>query len=100
MNPNITGFDNEEYNALIEQLYEETDIAARAAPLHDAEELLLSKMPVIPIIFNQDAYVISKDLSGYSSSYYQNRLFAKLKLKNYELYIETTAEDTTTETVK
>ncbi len=98
--PHITGFDNEEYNALIEQLYEETDIVARASLLHDAEELLLSKMPVIPIIFNQDAYVISKDLSNYSSSYYQNRRFAKLKLKNYELYIETTVEETILETVE
>ncbi len=92
LKPHITGFDDEEYNALIEKAFAETDIAARAVVLHEAEALLLSKMPVIPIIFNQDAYVISKDLSGYSSSYYQNRLFAKLKLKNYELYIETTAE--------
>ncbi|NLW74678.1 MAG: peptide ABC transporter substrate-binding protein [Clostridiales bacterium] len=88
--PHITGFDDEEYNALIEQIFAEDDYAKRTSLLHEAEAKLLEKMPVIPIIFNQDAYVISRELSRYSSSYYQNRLFAKLKLRNYQKYIETT----------
>ncbi len=92
--PHITGYDDEEYNDLMEQVFEETDYAKRATLLHEAEERLMSTLPVIPIIFNQDAYVASKELtkSSYSSSYYQNRLFASLKLKDYERYIETTAE--------
>ena len=72
-----------------EEIYAEKDRAKRASLLHDAEAMLLEKMPVIPIIFNQDAYVISHDLSRYSSSYYQNRLFAKLKLRDYHRYTET-----------
>lgn len=91
--PHISGFDDEEYNAIIEKAFEEKDIAARAAILHDAEKLLLEKMPIIPIIFTQDAYVISKELSNYDSTYYANRIFTKTKLKNYELYVETTAAE-------
>jgi len=84
----ITGFDNEEYNALIESAYAEKDIAKRAVILHSAEELLLEQMPVIPIIFNQDAYICSDDLSKLTSSYYDFRNFDKIKLKDYELYTE------------
>ena len=61
--------------------------------MHEAEKMLIEKMPIIPIIFNQDAYVISNQLSKYSSSYYANRIFTKTKLKNYELYVETTAAE-------
>lgn len=91
--PHITGFDDEEYNALIEQAFTEKDITKRATLLHDAEKMLLDKMPIIPIIFNQDAYVISKELSKYDSTYYATRIFTKTKLKNYELYVETTAAE-------
>ncbi|MBQ9079867.1 MAG: hypothetical protein IJY27_02235 [Clostridia bacterium] len=91
--PHITGYDNEQYNALIEEIFAEKDYSARVEKLHEAEKLLVETMPVIPIIFNQDAYVISDQLSKYSSSYYANRILTKLKLKNYELYIETTTED-------
>ena len=91
--PHVTGFDDEDYNALIEKAFAEKDITARAAILHEAEKMLIEKMPIIPIIFNQDAYVISNQLSKYSSSYYANRIFTKTKLKNYELYVETTAAE-------
>ena len=91
--PHITGFDDEEYNALIEQAFAEKDITKRATLLHDAEKMLLDEMPIIPIIFNQDAYVISKELSKYDSTYYATRIFTKTKLKNYELYVETTAAE-------
>lgn len=90
--PHITGFDDEAYNELIETAFAEKDITARATILHEAEAMLLEKMPIIPIIFNQDAYLVSGELSKVSSSYYANRIFTKTKLKNYELYIETTAK--------
>jgi len=84
----ISGFDNENYNAIIEEAFAEKDIAKRAAILHNAETMLLDLMPVIPIIFNQDAYMQSDDLSKVESSYYGFRDFKKTKLKDYELYTE------------
>ena len=83
----ITGYDNEEYNQLIEDALAEKDIKARAELLHQAEQLLLEDMPVIPIIFNQNAYLVSDELSKIDVTYYGTFIFTKTKLKDYELYI-------------
>lgn len=83
----ITGFDNEAYTALIEKAYGTANIGEKATVLHEAEKALLAEMPVIPVVFNQDAYVIRKDLSKVAETYYSTRNFSKTKLKNYEKYI-------------
>ena len=82
-----TGFENEEYNALIEKAYATVSLAEKAAILHEAEAKLMEGMPVIPIIFNQSAELISKDLSGYKTTYYGIKNFTRVQQKNYELYI-------------
>jgi hypothetical protein len=84
------------YEALLEEIFaNKTDAAARATKLHEAEAMLLGDMPIIPIIFNQNAYLISGELSGQASNYFGFRNFCKLKLKDYVQYldIETTAEE-------
>ena len=87
MTPHISGYDSEEYNEKIEEAFAEKDIVARAAILHEAEEMLLEDMPIIPIIFNQNATLMSEDLSKVKTTYYCPALFAKAKLKDYELYV-------------
>ena len=83
----ITGFENSAYTALIEQAYNAGSVSEKAAVLHDAEKALLAEMPVIPVVFNQDAYVVRKDLSKISETYYSTRDFTKTKLKNYKDYL-------------
>ncbi len=83
----ITGYNSEAYNALIESAQKQKDIKARASILHSAEEQLLADMPVIPIIYNQNATLTSKDLSNIKTTYYGTYIFTKTKLKNYELYV-------------
>ncbi len=78
----VTGYDSDEYNELIEQAYAEKTRAARCTILHTAEQKLLEDMPVIPVVFLQDAYIYTNDLSGIGSTYF-GRDFKKLKLKNY-----------------
>ena len=93
--PHKTGYDSAEFEALLEEVFaNKTDAAARAAKLHEAEALLLSDMPVIPVLFNQNAFIISGELSKYESNYYGYRVFNKLTLKDYIQYldIETEAE--------
>ena len=85
--PHLSGFDNEDYNALIESAYAEGDAVARAAILHEAETLLMQELPIIPIIFNQTATLESEDLSGIKYTYYGTMVFTKMKLKDYELYV-------------
>ena len=58
----------------------------RSLLLHKAEELLMTDLPVIPIIYNQDAVLIGDDLSRVSATYYAPANFQKTRLKNYEDY--------------
>ena len=67
--------------------YAETDAAAKAAILHDAEKQLMEDMPIVPLFFMQDAYLIHDDLSGYKTSYFGTRDIKRMKLKNYIEYL-------------
>lgn len=82
----VSGYSNSEYDALIEAAYAEKDRAARADILHQAEEMLLDDMPIIPLAFLQDAYIYSDVLSGIESTYYGTRNFNDTKLKDYMTY--------------
>lgn len=91
--PYIPGFDNKEYNALIEAAFAETDRAARSEHLHAAEELLMAEMPIVPLFFNQDAYVYdSSVLSKIGNSYFGYRNFNRLTMKSWRDYLPS-AED-------
>ncbi len=83
INSHITGYNSEEYNALIERAYAQKDIEARASILHEAEQLLLKDLPVIPIIFNQNLTLEHDDLSKVDYTYYGTMIFTKTKLKDY-----------------
>ena len=88
----ITGFNNDAYTAIIEKAYATANISEKANVLHEAETALLAEMPVIPVVFNQDAYIARKDLSKIKETYYSTRSFAKTKLKNYKDYIPAEAK--------
>ena len=81
---NFAGYRSEAYDALLEQAYETTDLKERAALLHRAEELLVSDMPVMPLVFNQNFYVVNKSyLKNLTVNYYGYTLFTDAKLKKY-----------------
>ena len=85
----VTGFDNEEYNALIEKAYATVSASERATVLHEAEAMLMQNLPVIPIVFNQSATLTSKELSAVETTYYGTANFSDTKLRNYENYLPT-----------
>ena len=85
----VTGFDNEEYNALIEKAFATVSASERATVLHEAEAMLMQNVPVIPIIFNQSATLTSKELSSVKTTYYGTASFAETSLRNYENYLPT-----------
>ncbi len=83
----VTGFNNADYNKLIADAYATHDEAKRTELLHKAEELLMKEMPVMPVVFTQDAYLVNKDqLSGIKETYYASRDFKRMKQKNYYQY--------------
>lgn len=98
LTPHITGYDSEEYNAIMEKVFLEKTIANRSADLHKAEDILMEDMPVIPVVFNKTAYVVSDDLKlnntsfifwKKSSSYYTADTLEFISVGNYEEYLAT-----------
>ena len=85
----VCGYSSESYEALISKAYEEKDSVARAEILHDAEEMLVADMPVIPLLFNQSFYLSSESLSKITVNPYGLVSMTKLKMKDYELYLTT-----------
>ena len=94
MSTHPTGYDSDEYNALIEKIYNNKNISKRSADLHAAEDILMEDMPVIPIVFNTTAYVVNDDilelndksLFTNSNEYYYPVPFDKVEIKDYEEY--------------
>lgn len=61
--------------------------AQRTKLLHKAEELLMKDMPVIPVVFNQDAVLVNSEyLKKVSTTYYAPAYFRKTKMKDYADY--------------
>lgn len=91
----ITGYVSDAYDALIEAAYAETDSAKRSAALHEAEALLSTDMPVMPIVYNQNAYIINTDVvSGFGTDYYGLSIMSRVKMENYmawKVLFDTTA---------
>ena len=73
----------------IQAAYEETDMAKRNELLHEAEEILLDKMPVIPILFNRSASLASSKLKRVYYDYYGYAVFTRTELRNYHKYLIT-----------
>ena len=63
---NHTGYSSAEYDSLIEQAKLETDLVAREQLFVQMEMLLADDMPIIPIYWRAEDYVVSEKLvSGY-----------------------------------
>lgn len=93
--PHVTGYYNEAYDALIAEAFGIADQKEKAAKLHEAEVLLIKDAPVVPVIFNSDAYVTS-GLSEISTNFWGVNMFTKAYLNNYVDYLLGT--NTTSET--
>lgn len=84
---NAAGYANSTYNELISTALQTANLKDRAAVLHQAEELLISDMPVIPLLFNQSFYVANTSyLKGLEVNYYGYTLFTDAKLKKYQYF--------------
>lgn len=84
---NFAHYENDAYDALLHRAYEETDLKARAALLHEAEKLLMDDMAVIPLVFSQNFYVVNKSyLKGLDVNYYGYTTFTDARLKKYERF--------------
>ena len=84
--PYLTGFQNAEYDALIEQIaLLDDDYEARTAKLFEAEKKLVDLSPVAPLYFNTSINITEK-ISGLSFSKFGYTIFTKANLKDYHQY--------------
>src|SRR5664280_2794247 len=65
---NGTGYANKTYDALIAKAKATTDPAARMATLHDAEKILMTDFPIIPIYFYTNPVLITKHVKNFYQS--------------------------------
>lgn len=83
-----TYYNIEEFDRLLDEAFKESDLGKRAELLHQAEELLVKEeAAVIPVVFNANAYVVSKELSNVKTDYWGIQIFTKTSLKNYVQYL-------------
>ncbi len=89
------GWKNAEYDELIEKAYLAESSADRANFLHDAEELLLSEMPVIPLLFNVNCAIINPQLVGVTvTPHYGYFNMTRAYVKEFSMLPETEEETT------
>ena len=81
--PHVSGFSDAGYDEIIERAFAEKNIAARSAILAEAERYLLEQMPIMPIVFNKDFYLVSDEIKGLETSYLGYRIFTKVSYPNY-----------------
>ena len=94
--PHVTGYSSAEYDAVIEAIYAEKNIASRSENLHKAEGILMNDMPVIPIVFNKSACLINEELELNTSklfgkkgtSYYVADTLAWITVNDYEAHLD------------
>ena len=84
-----SGFQSDSFDAKIAAAYAETDMVKRNELLHEAEELLLAEMPVIPILFNRSAALVDADLNRVYYNYYGYAVFTRTELRNYHKHLIT-----------
>jgi oligopeptide transport system substrate-binding protein len=65
---NGTGWSNKTYDALIAKAKATTDPTARMATLHDAEKILMTDMPIIPIYYYTNPVLLKKTIKNFYQS--------------------------------
>ncbi len=84
--PNVIGYGSKAYDDKVAAALAEKDLGKRADLLHEAEEILLADMPIIPLVFNENCYA-SSGLSGIKFDYNGYAVFTKVSQKNYTKYL-------------
>jgi ABC-type oligopeptide transport system substrate-binding subunit len=90
LTPHISNYESEAYNAKIEEAFAEKDLTKRFAILQEAEKMLMEDMPVCPIVFNQNARLVSNELSGVKYDWFGLPNFKGIMLKDFERFAEST----------
>ena len=79
INPKEYAPDWTAYRKLLEEIKSETDLAAREAKMHEAEDMLMDTGAVIPIYFYNDYYLLKPNVTGDYVNLYGFKYFMYVK---------------------
>lgn len=68
-----------DYDALINEIYQETDLKKREALMHEAEDKLMSTWAILPIYYYNDIYMLNTDCKGLYSNLFGFKYFAYMQ---------------------
>lgn len=77
---NRTGWKNKQYDQLIQKSRNQIDPKRRNALLGEAEEILLEELPIIPIYFYTNTYLLSDCVQGWHSNLLNIHPYAHVSL--------------------
>ena len=80
----ITGYDSAAYNAAIDAAFNTVDPAVRAEKLHEAETILMTDLPVMPLITYQTSVMKISNLKNISYGFGACPDFLDLKYSDYK----------------
>ncbi|QAY67698.1 peptide ABC transporter substrate-binding protein [Paenibacillus protaetiae] len=66
---NNTGFANPEYDALVKKAYSTADQAVRLQAMSDAEKILMDEMPIAPVYYYTNVYMVKPGFKGITMDY-------------------------------
>ena len=69
---NYSGWSNPDYDAKMAEAAQETDLAARAAILAEAERIYLTEVPTIPILYYSSRALVADAVSGWEDNLLDN----------------------------
>ena len=78
---NYARYSNPAYDALMKRAAGETDLAARAQTLADAERLLLSDQPFMPLLFYESKNMVSNRVKGWRDNLLDRHLARYLSIE-------------------
>lgn len=81
-NEETKSLDWSEYDALIEQIRTESDLAKRAELMHQAEDMLMDTWCVIPLYYYNDPYMVKDYVDGIYTTVEGMKYFYNAKMNN------------------
>lgn len=78
---NETGWGNPDYDRLLDEASQTSDLEERRAKFYAAEEILLTEMPVIPIYWYTRPYLLSPDVKNWAPLLLDNHNYKFIRLE-------------------
>lgn len=82
---NYGRWSNTRFDDLARQARRETDVARRTELYRDAEEILLTEFPVVPLYFNSQDYLVAPRVTGWRQDPLWNRFYQDVTLSHENL---------------